>query len=342
MKNFWQKNSDTPGRYGAQKEEMVYWARLLNERGLVTARNGNLSAKAGDGVLITAHDSYLGQLSPKDIMVLDDQGMLKEGEGEPSSETPLHLGVYNAFKEAQAVVHAHAPYTTAFFHYFERLEHFSYEAQFYLANLVVVPQATPKVTDVKAIIDALHNSSVVVLGHHGVVAMGRDMKEAFGLTELLEEQVRVNFMAQGLKLKPLVASQAPAPAKSPAPATLKMFSPEHIKILQDLVNNDAGVCALGEQLRMTCTLAVASDDSEEGVKFYYEKGRIVKTDTSREADFVISASREILKKVFNRELDPFAASTQGKIKIKGDFNRLTSWYPVMTKTFAIWAKAAVV
>jgi len=128
--------------------------------------------------------------------------------------------------------------------------------------------------------------------------------------------------------------------KSQRPS-FKLLSVEHVKSLTDLVNGDNDIRALGEQLNLTCTLAVNNESTGECVCFYYEKGKITKTDNNLNAEFVINGSEEVLKKVFNREIDPFVASTQGKIKMKGDFARLSKWYPAMVKTFALWGKVEV-
>jgi len=324
-----------------EKKEIIYWAKLLNDKDLTTARNGNISLKCADKILITAHDAYLGYLEEKDIVTIDAQGKLLDGVGEPSSEKEMHLGIHNKFKDVNVVIHAHSPYSTAFFHYFDKLDIFSYEAKFYLGNLPVVPQRGPLVTDVAPVLKALENSNIVILGNHGVVAMGRGFKDTFSLLELLEEQARVSFTAKAMRLVPHKLLETESEHKSANRPRLKLFSAEHIKALNDFVNNDPEVRALGEQLNLTCTLAVRNEDNNEAVTFYYEKGRIVKTENNAEAEFVINAAADVLKKVFNREIDPFVATTQGKVKMKGDFSRLSRWYPVMIKTFALWGKVEV-
>jgi putative sterol carrier protein len=67
----------------------------------------------------------------------------------------------------------------------------------------------------------------------------------------------------------------------------------------------------------------------------------MKIDNDENAEFVIIGKPEILRKVFNREIDPFVASTQGKVKTKGDFAKMSKWYPVMVRTFKLWEQAPV-
>ena len=326
--------------YSKEKEELIFWAHLLNQKGFVSARSGNISYKVDkDKLLITTHNCYLGQLEAKDILLVDLKGNILEGEGELTSEKKMHLDIQNKFKEIKVVLHAHPAYTIGFFHYFKELAIHSFEAKFYLSSLRIIPQETPTVIDTEPLLEALESSNIVVLKDHGVVAMGEDFKSAFSLIELLEEQAKV-----GLLLKNLSIEKENLDKEVKEKSVLikyKLLSDEHIKKLIDLVNNDQEAQELGKTYDLTCSLAIKNQDTGKRVCFYYEKGKIIKTDDNENADFLIIGKEEILKKIFNRQLDPFVASTQGKVKTKGDFSRLSRWYPVLVRTFKLWEEAPV-
>jgi L-fuculose-phosphate aldolase len=189
-------------KYDKYKKEIIYWANLLNQREFVTVRSGNISLKVGeDKILITSHDCYLGYLDKEDILLIDLKGNVLEGDKEITSEKKLHLGIHSKFKDIYAVLHAHPPYTIAFFNYFKKLNIFSFEAKFYLGKVPVIPQKTPIVIDTKPVISALENSNIIVLKNHGVISIGKDFKEAFSLIELLEAQARVNLLLRRVRLK---------------------------------------------------------------------------------------------------------------------------------------------
>ena len=328
--------------YRKEKEEIIRWAKTLNQKNLVTARSGNISWQvAPEKVLITSHDSYLGYLEEEELLLVNFEGKVLEGELDVTSEKELHLSVYNKFKEAGVVLHTHSPFSTAFFHYFDKLDIFSFEAKFYLGDVKVIPQETPTVTDIKPVLEALENGNIVVLKNHGIISVGKNFKEAFSLIELLEEQAKVNITIRGSELsaKPLGSKTNSKIAKGGQ--RVKMLSSEHSKRLTELINNDKEVQELGKKYDLTCTLAVKNQESGDVICFYYESGKIMKVDNSEKADFVIIGKEEILKKVFNREVDPFVASTQGKVKTKGDFAKMSKWYPVLVKTFKLWEQAPV-
>lgn len=190
--------------FDKEKKEIVRWARFLNQKGFVTARSGNVSFRVDrEKILITAHDSYLGHLEKEDILLIDLEGNIIEGKKHITSEKLLHLDVQNKFEEFKAVLHAHSPHTVAFFHYFNSLDIFSFEAKSYLANVIAIPQVTSIVSDTGPVTEALENSNIVVLRDHGVVSAGKDFKEAFGLIELLEEQAKVNLIVRSIKTQGL-------------------------------------------------------------------------------------------------------------------------------------------
>jgi len=325
-----------------EKKELVCWAKLLYQRGFVTARSGNVSSKVDkDAILITAHDCYLGYSEEKDVVLTDLEGNILEGKDEFSTEQSLHMSIYNKFDDIKVVLHAHSPCTTAFFYYYSELDSFSFETKFYLGKIRAITQETPTVTNIEPVLEALEDSNIVVLKNHGVVSVGGDFKQAFSLIELLEEQAKVNLLTKGLKA-PSLNKDTTQDKEGLAPKEeYKLLSPEHKEKLVELINNDKEVQELGKKYDMTCTLAVKNQDTNEAVCFYYEGGKIAKIDNSENAEFVITGKGEILKKVFNRKIDPFVASTQGKVKTKGDFAKMSKWYPVLVKTFKLWEQAPV-
>ncbi|MFH1771612.1 MAG: class II aldolase/adducin family protein [Candidatus Omnitrophota bacterium] len=327
-----------------EKKELIYWSKALSQRGLATAKNGNVSYKLDNGnILLTAHDSYLGYLEDSDIILTDTEGNILEGQPGITAEKSMHLNIQSKFKDTKVVLHAHPTHTTAFFHYFDRLEIFSFEAKFYLGDIQAIPQETPAVTEMKPVISALERSNIVVLKNHGVVSMGKDFKEAFSLIELLEEQAKVNLLLNRQQAKDLKPSTENSVNKVRENNVMKykVFSKEHVDRLVELINDDKEAQDLGAKHDLTCTLAVKDQDSESAMRFCYEKGRIVKADNSDMAEFVIIGQIDILKKVFNREINPFVALTQGKVKAKGDFSKMSKWYSVMVRTFKLWEQAPV-
>ena len=97
-------------------KEKVFKANLdLVKHGLVIFTWGNVSAidrKKGLVVIKPSGVSY-ETMKASDMVVLDLQGNILEGTLKPSSDTPTHLVLYNAFPEIGGIVHTHSTYATS-------------------------------------------------------------------------------------------------------------------------------------------------------------------------------------------------------------------------------------
>ncbi|MEO0512680.1 MAG: L-ribulose-5-phosphate 4-epimerase AraD [Planctomycetota bacterium] len=101
---------------GALKEEVCAANVDLPKRGLVTHTWGNVSARSHDDNLVAIKPSGVPyeSLRPDDIVVLDLNGAVVEGTLNPSSDTPTHLFLYQAFQRAGGITHTHSAAATAF------------------------------------------------------------------------------------------------------------------------------------------------------------------------------------------------------------------------------------
>ena len=100
----------------ALKEEVLQANLLLPKHGLVTFTWGNVSGidrKRGLVVIKPSGLSY-DEMKPEDMVVLDLEGNIVEGKWKPSSDTPTHLELYNAFPGCGGVVHTHSRWATVF------------------------------------------------------------------------------------------------------------------------------------------------------------------------------------------------------------------------------------
>jgi ribulose-5-phosphate 4-epimerase/fuculose-1-phosphate aldolase/putative sterol carrier protein len=313
------------------KKEFLYWAHLLYERGLVAGRSGNMSARIGaQKTLLTVTNCYLGMLKSSQIAVVDPNGRIIQGTRscKLTSEKDLHLGILKKFPEAKVVIHAHPIHALAFFHYFPRLDIFSFESRFNLGKVPVVPQSTPTVTDIKLVLTALENNNIVVLKDHGVVVMGADFASSFALIELLEEQAKINLV---LQKKSIPARFLPGQGK-PA-RKIKLFSAEHLTKLKQVLDKDAQLKGLVKKYQFKTALSIRNETVREEACFSFLTGE--------NKDLVISGSEAELLRLFNGEMDHFAAYAQKKIGFEGEFLKISRWYPVIARIFELWQKIPV-
>jgi len=88
----------------------------LVKHGLVVLTWGNVSecdVETGLVVIKPSGVSY-DNMKPEDMVVVDLEGNVIEGNYRPSSDTPTHLYLYKKFPQIGGIVHTHSAYATAF------------------------------------------------------------------------------------------------------------------------------------------------------------------------------------------------------------------------------------
>ncbi len=84
----------------------------METRGINQGSAGNVSARLGDGFLITPSGMDYAQLEADDIVLVDLDGRSSD-RLRPSSEWRMHRDIYAHYPDAGAVLHAHSTFATA-------------------------------------------------------------------------------------------------------------------------------------------------------------------------------------------------------------------------------------
>lgn len=102
--------------YQALKERVLKANRMLPKYGLVTFTWGNVSAYDPELGVVAIKPSGVEYLSmkTKDIVILDLEGRVLEGNYKPSSDTPTHLAIYKGDPRIRGIVHTHSRWATLF------------------------------------------------------------------------------------------------------------------------------------------------------------------------------------------------------------------------------------
>lgn len=330
------------GRVGQLKQKIIAIGKKLQDRHLVVANSGNLSARLDqDNILITATGTSLEQLRPEDIIKINLKDKKDLSDTRLSTEFPVHRLIYESFK-TNTIIHCHPPLVNGYFSVYSELKNLTFESQVYLGDVAVISQETPSITKPELVIEALKANNLVVIKNHGVVSIGQNFKEAQDLIETLEEAVKVASVARLFDKTALddldIALKQDLTQKTDI---YKMFSKEHIQAIVDLVNKDEFISRKGQELDLTLELAISLNEDNKSYKFIFQKGKIEELEFDHNAPFVISASADIWELVFLGKLDPFVAVTQGKMKLKGQLGQLSRWYVPFKRLFELFKQVKI-
>lgn len=185
-------------------KDIVEVGKNLYDNNLVSGKAGNVSVRIkrddGDIIAITPTLSSLGDLKEEDIVIIDFDGNSLT-EGEPSSEYNLHLEIYKKRDDVNAIVHTHSPYATGFAFSSKKIKRHEGFGRIVTPFLEEVEYAKPGSMDLaKSAAEAIGSEDVLVLKHHGILAVGDDLKEAYLLAAFIEDTAKTQYISYMLNL----------------------------------------------------------------------------------------------------------------------------------------------
>jgi L-ribulose-5-phosphate 4-epimerase len=171
----------------------------LPRNGLVASTSGNASGRDQESGRIVIKPSGVAyeELSPADMVVLDEDGTVVEGVLRPSSDALSHLAIYRAMPGVHGIVHTHSTFATAF-----------------AAVGRAIPPCLTAIADEfggeipcgdyapvggeeigRAVVDGIGSSPAILLRNHGVFAVGPSVEAAVKTAVMVEDVARTVFHA---------------------------------------------------------------------------------------------------------------------------------------------------
>lgn len=195
-----------------QLKQEVYEANmLLPEHKLVTFTWGNVSGidKARGLFVIKPSGVAYEKMQPSDMVVVDLQGNVVEGDLNPSSDTPTHLKLYQEFPHIGGIVHTHSRWATIFSQAGEALNAYgTTQADYFYGSIPCTRDMTA--AEIEADYE-YHTGAVIVecfrelepdhmpavlVKNHGPFTWGTDAVNAVHNAVVLEEIAMMNFHTQ--------------------------------------------------------------------------------------------------------------------------------------------------
>ncbi len=186
--------------YRQEKEEILRAAHKLMSYGIVKLSAGNFSIRRGEHVIVTPSGMDYEGLDSSDLVVVDLQGNVVEGERKPSLDTVGLLYVYNHIPRIQALIHTHQVYATAVSLIADSIPAMLTPQVNTLKGDVPVTRFAPagKVETGMVTVESIGERNAVILRQHGVMAAGKDMKEALYAVVYLEEAAQAYLAVRSI------------------------------------------------------------------------------------------------------------------------------------------------
>lgn len=171
----------------AVRQSIIEACLDMGRLGVNQGTAGNISVRWKDGLLITPSGLPYQEMSADDIIFMNMGGGY-EHELAASSEWRFHRDILAQRSDVNAVVHAHPIYCTAL-----AMCHMEIPAAHYMIAAAGGPTircaryasyGTPELS--QAVLEALEGRACALLGNHGMIATGPDLREAMWLAVEME------------------------------------------------------------------------------------------------------------------------------------------------------------
>jgi L-ribulose-5-phosphate 4-epimerase len=172
----------------------------LKENRLVMWTSGNVSARDLKTNLVVIKPSGVpyDKLSPDNLVVVDLNGKVIDGNLKPSVDMATHLYIYRNMPDVMSIIHTHSTYASAFAAIGKPIPVcLTAMADFFGSDIPVgelVLIGEEKIG--KEIVRKIGNSKAIIMKNHGPFTIGKSVREALKAAIFLEESAKTLIMAK--------------------------------------------------------------------------------------------------------------------------------------------------
>lgn len=188
----------TGGRWNV-REQLAIGCRYLAREGHCETLAGQITVRLADGRLATTPlGTAFDELTPADVLIVDQELKTLEGVGMANPATRFHLWVYRARPDVRCIVHTHPPAASALSMIRQPLivAHMDqtpfHDDCAFLADWPGLPIADD---EGEVIAGALGGKRSILLAHHGLLTAGNGVEEATYLAVMFEQAAQRQLMA---------------------------------------------------------------------------------------------------------------------------------------------------
>ncbi|MHA1300627.1 MAG: class II aldolase/adducin family protein [Candidatus Helarchaeota archaeon] len=195
--------------YEEQKKIVYEAAKELLAKGLTLGSSGNITLrteKKGTKMVGTPSGKDIVDYTIDDMLVIDfsdPEGKFEviEGKLTASSETYLHMAIYNARRDVNAIIHYHPVYSTAVGLVLDNeLPAILDDQVFFLGHPIVITSKYERSGSkelAQHISEIINKTSLaIIIRNHGSLGFGKNMRRAFLSCELLEKTAKIYYIAK--------------------------------------------------------------------------------------------------------------------------------------------------
>jgi L-fuculose-phosphate aldolase len=195
----------------ALKRAVVDAGLKMVQRGLTVGTWGNISVRDSETNLVYISPSGIDYeaVREEDIVVLDNELEVVDGTAKPSIEKVMHVAVYNAREDVDAVIHIHPVYSSVLGVNGMELPGISEDfVQIVGDKIICAEYALPGTPELaRNAVKALGDRNAVLLPNHGTLCVGKDLKDAFKICHVVEKTAHIYILAKSIGTPRLISEE---------------------------------------------------------------------------------------------------------------------------------------
>ena len=181
------------------------------EEGLTVGTWGNVSVRDPETGLVYMTPSGIDyrQIQADDIVVMDSELNIVDGSRPPSVEKEMHVAVYNARSDVNAIIHTHPLYSSVLGVNGMELPGISEDfVQIVGDKMVCSDYALPGTVELaRSAVAGLADRNAVLLPNHGSLVVGSSMPIALTVCHVVEKTAHVYIMAKSIGTPNLISAE---------------------------------------------------------------------------------------------------------------------------------------
>jgi L-fuculose-phosphate aldolase len=185
------------------QEELCQYAHRTAARGLTAGAGGNISVRDEGHCWIKPSGFAMEDLSPADFVSLDlGSGKCAADGPRPSSEWPMHLALYRARPDIQAIFHVHSPWACGVISSGCAFRPMFPEVVADLGGMIQLPYLLTGSEELaQRVAEAAVDHETIFLSNHGIVALGQSIRQAYYRCCVVEDAAK-SLVAASIVGKP--------------------------------------------------------------------------------------------------------------------------------------------
>lgn len=216
-REFAQMESKLPGAVYSIRQKVALTCRILFGNGHDSGLAGQITARGEtSGTFLTQRLGFgFDEISAGNLLLVDEDLQVLEGDGMPNPANRFHSWVYRARSDVRCIIHTHALHTAVLSMLEEPLviSHMDncvlYDDVAFLPNWPGVPVGNE---EGELIAGALGNKRALLLAHHGLLVACSSIEEACLIALAFERTARMQLLASAAgriqPIEPVLAREA--------------------------------------------------------------------------------------------------------------------------------------